>query len=77
MQEQFYTTEKHEKQPDHEDENEITHTKLQHKITLKKLLRIFGFFAGRKKMQCNSILKMVNRKLLYWYLRQKTRNGKN
>ena len=27
VQEQFYTTEEHEKQPDHEDKNEITHTK--------------------------------------------------
>ena len=27
MQEQFYTTEEHEKQPDYEDEKEITRTK--------------------------------------------------
>ena len=27
VQEQFCTTKEHEKQPDHEDENEITHTK--------------------------------------------------
>ena len=27
VQEQFYTTEEHEKQQHHEDENEITHTK--------------------------------------------------